>query len=374
MPIYKAEGKKDGLQKYKVRINYTDALGNSKQMTRIAYGKDAATMLEIKLLQQLQAGETRSTMLLSALYDEYIRAKALDVRETSLDKSKRILSRYVLPTFGNTKLSNITPKQLQQWKEDIASTDLSLISQKNIFGEFRAMMNYALKLEYIPKNPLLTVGNFREAYFEPKQEKIRYYTAEQFKAYINEAFNASLKTGEFGFFVFFCIAFYTGMRKGEINALKWSDIENNILHVRRSVAQKIKGKPIIETPPKNKSSYRDLQIPTPLLQILRDHKKRQQKDPRWTEDYRVCGGFTCLRDSSLSNKNHQFADAAGLPRIRIHDFRHSHVSLLANEGINIQEIARRLGHSKIEMTWNTYSHLYPREEERAVSILDGITL
>ena len=51
---------------------------------------------------------------------------------------------------------------------------------------------------------------------------------------------------------------------------------------------------------------------------------------------------------------------------------HSHASLLANEGINIQEIARRLGHSDIKMTWNTYSHLYPREEERAIIILDKI--
>ena len=63
---------------------------------------------------------------------------------------------------------------------------------------------------------------------------------------------------------------------------------------------------------------------------------------------------------------------SGLKVIRIHDFRHSHVSVLANEGINIQEIARRLGHARIEMTWNTYSHLYTREEERAVDVLDRI--
>jgi len=58
--------------------------------------------------------------------------------------------------------------------------------------------------------------------------------------------------------------------------------------------------------------------------------------------------------------------------ISIHSYRHSHASLLANEGINIQEIARRLGHARVEMTWNTYSHLYPREEERAVEILNRI--
>ena len=76
--------------------------------------------------------------------------------------------------------------------------------------------------------------------------------------------------------------------------------------------------------------------------------------------------------TAVEKINKKFADMAGVKRIRIHDFRHSHASLLANEGINIQEIARRLGHSKISITWETYSHLYPREEERAIKILDKI--
>lgn len=87
----------------------------------------------------------------------------------------------------------------------------------------------------------------------------------------------------------------------------------------------------------------------------------------------VQGNFP-LRDTSIENKNKAFAKAVNLPHIRIHDFRHTHASLLVNEGINIQEIARRLGHADVQMTWNTYSHLYPREEERAVEILNRIAL
>ncbi|MDD6214021.1 MAG: tyrosine-type recombinase/integrase [Firmicutes bacterium] len=64
--------------------------------------------------------------------------------------------------------------------------------------------------------------------------------------------------------------------------------------------------------------------------------------------------------------------AVPLTNIKIRTLRHSYASLLANEGINIQEIARRLGHTNIEITWNTYSHLYPREEERAVNVLNKI--
>lgn len=108
------------------------------------------------------------------------------------------------------------------------------------------------------------------------------------------------------------------------------------------------------------------------MKILEEHKERQQQLDEFNEDFRVCGGVNCLRDTGIANKNIEFANKARLGHIRVHDFRHSHASLLANEGINIQEIARRLGHSKIEMTGNTYSHLYPREEERAMQILNKI--
>ncbi len=131
----------------------------------------------------------------------------------------------------------------------------------------------------------------------------------------------------------------------------------------------------METPPKNEASYRDLQIPEPLMEVLAEHKQRQQKASRlFTEDYRICGGEYPLRNAAVRRKNIAFAEAAGLPYICIHEFRHSHASLLVNEGINIQEIARRLGHSNVQITWNTYSHLYPREEERALTILNKIRL
>ena len=66
------------------------------------------------------------------------------------------------------------------------------------------------------------------------------------------------------------------------------------------------------------------------------------------------------------------AKAAGIKKITVHEFRHSHASLLCNAGINIKEIARRLGHADVNMTWKTYSHLYPAEEEKAIAVLNAI--
>lgn len=370
MPIYKTGETKNGKVKYRVRVAYTDSFGEYKQVERTAYGAAEAKDLERQLSKEAKQSDS-STMSVQMLYDDYMNAKKHEVRETTYDKSERVLSAFVLPHLKLCKLDKLNNPVLQKWKTTISETDLSTRTKQNIYSEFRAMLNYAVKMDYLSKNPLYKIGNFKEVYFETVQEKLHYYTAEQFLKYIAVARENCVTLTDWGFYVFFSIAYYTGMRKGEINALKWSDIDEDIIHVRRSIAQKLKGGDR-ETPPKNKSSYRDLQMPEPLIRVLCEHKDRQKQLDSFSEDWRVCGGIECLRDTSLDFKNRKFAELAGLPRIRIHDFRHSHASLLANEGINIQEIARRLGHSKIEITWNTYSHLYPREEERAISILNKI--
>jgi len=167
--------------------------------------------------------------------------------------------------------------------------------------------------------------------------------------------------------VFFAIAFYMGLRKGEILALHWSDIDGACLDIKRSINENG-----VETPPKNKASIRRIQIPIPLMEILLAHKERQMQLPNFNEDSKILGDGKCLSRTAIKTRNIRYASQAELKIIRIHDFRHSHASFLAFMGINIQEIARRLGHAKIEMTWNTYSHLYPQEEERAIAVLNAM--
>lgn len=382
MPIYKMtdeKGKnirKDGLQKYRVRVNYTDALGKPRQITRVAYGSDAAKALEMQLTAQVNSRELAPKMTVMQLFEEYIAAKRSEVRETSLDKTTRILKKNVLPKFESTKLDSLSVPMVQNWKQEISAQGLSFTTRKNIYGEFRAMINYAVKMEYIPKNPVTIAGNFK-APLEPEKEML-FYTPEEFKRFIAAAHECAEQAEaegsvfEWNYYVFFNIAFYMGMRKGEINALQWSDIKGGYLSITKSVAQKLSGGDRF-TPPKNKSSIRTIQIPRRLQTILEEHRKRSESSLEcFTEAAYICGGERPIRDTSIEKKNKHYAELAGVKRIRIHDFRHSHASLLANEGINIQEIARRLGHSNISMTWNTYSHLYPREEERAVRVLDNI--
>lgn len=373
MPIYKTDEKKDGLFKYKVRVNYTDTNGNHKQITRTTYGAAEAKQLEARLQEEFspQNLQPTSRMTLGDLFAEYSTSIRNEIRATSAEKSLSLLSKKILPGIESQKLSALSVAFMQKWKNTVAEKDLAFRTKQNYYKTFNAMLNWAVKMEYLPSNPLSKLGNFTDANLELETKPIQYYTADQFLSFIKVAKESATSMIDWGCYVFFCIAYYTGMRKGEINALRWSDIDKNIIHVRRSVSQKLKGGDI-ETPPKNKSSIRDLQMPSPLISILEEHRTRQKADKRYSENFRICGGPDCLRDATIELRNTEYAKAANLPHIRIHDFRHSHASLLANEGINIQEIARRLGHSDVSMTWNTYSHLYPREEERAVAVLDKI--
>lgn len=377
MPLYKTKVKKDGLQQYLVRVNYTDNFGKAHALTRHAYGLAEAKQMEQDIIREYCTKKPAVTrMTVQQLYEEYILAKENEVRYSSLVKIKNCISKGVLPTLSDKQIAKLTVKHMQDWKNETAKKGFAQATLRNYYGEFRQMLNYAVRMGYIPKNPLTVVGNFKQSFEIKPKDKIQYYTVEQFIKFIAEAKKAAQEKdtiNEWSYYVFFNIAFYTGARKGEIYALKWSDIEGNILHIRRSVAQKY-GKGDIETPPKNKSSYRDLQIPAPLMEIFLEQKERQMQDENFTEDYRVCGGITCIRDSTVTNKNVEYGNKAGLPHIRVHDFRHTHATLLINEGINVQEIARRLGHSSTKETLETYAHLYPREEERSIRILDKIFL
>lgn len=373
MPITKTGKSKDGLTQYRVRVNYTTINGEYKQIERTAYGKAEAQALERSLLQEYaDSGESPERMTVRELYEEYIESISHDIRETTLDKKKRDLEIIILPDLWNLRLDRLNTQVLQKWKNSVAKKDLSTRTKRNYFSQFNAMLNYAKKRTYIHTNPLSLIGQFKDVYFTSEQEKLHYYTPEEFLTFLDVARTFAEENDtllDWGSYVFFAIAGYAGMRRGEINALRWSDIDGNVIHVRRSIAQKLKGEDR-ETPPKNKSSVRDLIMPIPLEMILDEHKQRQQQNKAWSPEFRVCGGEKCLRDSSVDNRNIKYAKFAGLPHIRVHDYRHTHASFLVNEGINIQEIARRLGHSNVQETWNTYSHLYPREEERAISFLN----
>ena len=188
MPIYKMDGKKNGLQKYRVRINFTDSSGKSKQIDRVAYGKETAKEFERQLAYNL-SDETIKKITLQQLYDEYIAVKKFEVRENSMRTIIGRLELYVLPKFKDYKLNKITSSELQKWKQYIETCTnakkpkeklLSSMKQ-NIFGEFRALMNYAVKIK--GKWIFTPPKNLKSTYKPPKSKQN--YPNNQQEVYMN---------------------------------------------------------------------------------------------------------------------------------------------------------------------------------------------
>ncbi len=309
MPIYQinsteGEGnkpkpkKKDGLIQYRVIVNYNDANGKPRKVERKVYGLSEAKTMERQLEAEYKDKRVVSgaKMTVQELFEKFEEYHSTETRQSSHNKAMQILRIHVLPTMAECRLDRLSKERLAEWKNSISAKDLSIVTKKNIYQAFNSMLNYAVKLDYLPKNPLSALGTFKDANrFDKPTEKIQYYTAEQFLDFLAVAKENAHTVEEWGFYVFFAIAFYTGARKGEIHALRWSDIDGNTLHIRRSITQKLKGSDV-ETPPKNPSSVRDIQIPKPLLNILEEHKERQKKASHiFNEDFRVCGEIQRLR-------------------------------------------------------------------------------
>ena len=380
MPITKAKDKngkfikKDGKQKYRVRVNYTDSYGKNKQIERTAYGLDEAKQLERELSHSVKEETPTKKMTFGKLYEEYMDVCKSETREsTQLNKASRVRI-HILPTFENVRLDRLNIPVLQQWKKELNEKNLKFESKRLIFRTFSGILNYAVKMEYMPKNPLDQIGNYKAPLEEVKE--MDFYTPEEFQLFIAEARNYAEQVDNllhWSVYVFFCIAFYTGMRRGEISALNWNDVKDGEVNITKTHNPRLKSKSKI-TPPKNKSSIRRIQIPIPLQEVLDEHYERCKAVTGFTNEYFICGGINPTMHGTVDDANKRYARQAGLKRIRIHDFRHSHASLLINHGINIQEIAKRLGHANINITLKTYSHLYPKESERALTILNSVKI
>lgn len=379
MPIYKIPGqKKDGLQKYRVVYNYTEH-GKKRTKERLVYGKAQAELAEAELRREKteppapKSEADRRKLTVKGLFSVYEAEKGMEIRAATMAKKRSILGTHVFPEIGKIALSELTEDELTAWRADLGRTDRKANTKNGAIRELKALLNFAAERGLIDPAPLKKLKPFRDPYAETSAVKLRYYTKTEFEAFLDQARAAAEKEDTlraWGIYVFFMLACYTGMRKGEIHALRWTDIDGNCLWVRRSITQKLKGETWVETPPKNESSVRRLQMPGKLIEALSDHRKRMEAMDGWSDTLFVCGGPKPIPDTVIENANKKFGAAAGLKHITIHEFRHSHASVLCNAGVNVKEIARRLGHSDVETTLRTYAHLYPTEEERAVKILE----
>lgn len=328
-------------------------------------------------------------LTLNDVINDYKVAKQNALRSSTkrgFDQSVRL---FIQKPLGNLTLKsflyNIQPLQL--WKNRIDGMDYKLNYKNTIYKSLHSVFAYAKKIYGMPTNPLDRIGPFSDSIQSFDDKHVKYWTLEQFKV-----FDAALRTEceaddtqdsirHWSYYVFYNLLFFCGLRKGEAYPLHWSDIKQKgnywVLSIKKSMSQKVHGQDgdYEITPPKNRSSVREIPLCNRLIDVLKEHYKRCETvfgfDPK-SEDFYICGIVAPVIDTNVENIKNRLAKQLKLPSIRIHDFRHSFVSLLINQDINIKTISKLVGHSTVDQTWNTYGHLYPEKANDAIECINRL--
>ena len=195
-----------------------------------------------------------------------------------------------------------------------------------------------------------------------------YYTYDEFKKFISNEEDLRWRC-------VFEILYYCGLRKGELRGLTWRNVDlvNKTLSVKKQITDR--GGSVKEfqfSTPKTKSSIRTLPLNKVLLNDLKMLKYEVSKEYGFNDDYFVIGDAFPVASNTITSRKNRNCKLANVPQIRIHDFRHSCASLLVNNGANITVVAKYLGHTKIEETLNTYTHLFNSALNEVVSIIDNL--
>ena len=176
------------------------------------------------------------------------------------------------------------------------------------------------------------------------------------------------------------IGFCTGMRRGEVLALRWSDLdlENARLTVNQSLTETREGGLLFKSP-KNKSSRRTIALPPMLVDALKEHRAKQQKTRElFGADYPSYDLVLPLPDGTpwppdrFTDAYTAFARRNGAKGIRFHDLRHTHASELLRRGTPLKTVSKRLGHSTSKITLDTYGHLMDGDDERAAKTVQKV--
>lgn len=300
-------------------------------------------------------------MTFGEVYALFIDFKRQRVKPSTLyDMTKKVEDK-IIPFFGDLKISKITPATVLEWQNSLG--EFSYYYKKNLFSFLSAIFGFGEKY-YATTNVTRNVDRPRNT--EAKKE-MEIWTPEEFAAAV-----ATEKDRTYA--AFFTTLYTLGCRRGEALALSWSDVDfkKNTITINKSVTfksvNKKSGQSYELTTPKNKGSVRTVAAPPFLLDILKALKSEKNA----ADGAFVFGETNPLPATTIERRLTNCAKNAGVKRIRIHDLRHSCASYLIHAGVSIVAVSRQLGHTDIEQTLNTYSHMLPDDREQVRSNLQAL--
>lgn len=286
-------------------------------------------------------------MTFEAFLEIYLKDLKDRIKENTMMTKVCLINDKILPYFKNLKMNEITVSDITQWQNEMLAyrnenqKPYSPVYLKTIHNQLSAIFNHACKRYALPSNPARNAGNmgkeqYKEMNFWVKEEYLQFSEVMMDKDGIYQAFE---------------ILYWCGLRLGEMLALTPADFDFNkeTLRVNKSY-QRINGKDVI-TDPKTIKSNRVIQMPHFLSEEIEDYIQRLYKIKK---DERIFP----ITKSWLHHEMDRGSKEANVKRIRIHDLRHSHVSLLIEMGFSPLAIADRVGHESIDITYR-YAHLFP---------------
>lgn len=349
MPVYKNEKRNT----WYASFWYKDWDGTRRKKKKEGFKtKREAQDFEREFLAK-QGGGTDMTF--GSLVELYMADCATRLRPTTVDSKQWIFDTKLLPAFRLVPVRDITPTMVRKWQNNLLADPANYAPTylKTINNQFSAIMNYAIKFYGLQSNPVVICGPFGKK----AAAEMQFWTRDEFHRFIECVKNKPASR------LAFELLFWTGMRSGELMALTLNDIDfdKSRISINKTVAQ-IKGQTIV-SPPKTPKSKRTVTVPRFLLALIKDYSDR-------LVDYEPSERLFYFTKHFLKNEMDRGCAASGVKRIRVHDLRHSHASLLIEMGFSPQLVAERLGHETIQTTLQTYSHLYPNKQDEVSSRLE----
>lgn len=346
-------------------------LANGKH--KVVYGKTQKEAVEAKqkLLQDAAKGMVQFTVdqTVGTFLDAWLEDTIKPNLRYKTYMHYRWCAGHVKAEIGEIQLRKLTPQHIQRLHAKKRTEGCAPQSVKHFHRMLGKAMNDAVKWGLLERNVVSLVSTPRV----PRPDMC-VLTAEQAQKLVTEASGNFLEA-------LFIVAITTGARVGELLGISWSDVnlQTGKLQIRRALGRKAKIG-LVFSEPKTQQSRRTIQLTDLAINALKNHQLRQQQlkgygEPDWNEHNLVfCNhvGRPFDHSSMVKDYFHPLLVKVGLPSIRFHDLRHTAATLMFQLDVHPKVVQEMLGHSSISVTLDTYSHVIPTMQERAVERLSSL--